>query len=413
MSLLITKKAAPATPAANKSMLYIDTADNKIKQIDPNGVINTLPQDGLRDRNIITNGGFTIQQRLTAASSAITGISTTTRAGQVADRWAVTASVAANLNWAQIDTAAAVETGLLARYYGSIIKSTAVKKVMLSQFIINSEMAHLRGQKVRLSVKTNIKVGNAQTLKLGLLQLSAAGTVDVCPAFLSGAWSVSAGTDPAWGTNIAAIAPDASPSAENGTISGSYLNISALQTTWLRSSCVFTVPSNAKNLVVVLFSDDSGGATDNISIAELQLTQGPEIVDYVEPPLAEMLIRCQRFFCKSFPLTVVPAASVAVATGGNGETGMIMKAGAVALASAIQIRFPIRMWRTPTLTLFTPVAAGAVPYRINGTGPAVQTTVATTGLLDMGAVVTSTGDAAGAVGDLVGLHYTAEAEFIT
>lgn len=70
------------------------------------------------------------------------------------------------------------------------------------------------------------------------------------------------------------------------------------------------------------------------------------------------------------------------------------------------------MWKTPALTLYAPVGAGAVPYRINGTTPAAQTTAATTGLLDMGAVVTATGDVNGAVGDMVGVHYSAEAEFV-
>lgn len=411
--LTLTKGAVPSTPAANKASLFIDTADRKTKVIDDNGVISTLNNDGLQDRNILTNGGFNIQQRMAVASTAIAGISTTTRAGQVADRWAVTASVASNLNWQQVDTSGAADSLLESRYYGSIISATAGKKVMLSQFIINSEMAHLRGKKVRVSVKTSQKVGSeGQTFKLGLLQLTAAGTVDVSPAFLSGAWSASGGTDPSWGTNIAAITPDASPTGENGTINGAYLEIST-SLAWKRSSAVFTVPTNAKNLVVVLFANATGGTTDNISIAEFNLTQGPDIVNYKEPPLAETLLRCQRFFCKSFPLGVVPAAAVAVATGGNGEVGIIGKAGATALAAVIQVRFPIRMWKTPTMTLFTPVGAGAVPYRINGTTPAVQTAAATTGLLDMGAVVTATGDASGAVGDMVGVHYTAEAEFIT
>lgn len=412
---VLTKTAAPATPAANKSAIYVDTTDRRLKQIDDNGVISTLTEDGSKDRNIITNGSFRIQQRVAAASTAIPAVSTTTRAGQVADRWAVTTSVASNLNWAQIDTAAAVETGLLARYYGSIISATAGKKVMISQFLINSEIAHLRGQKVRLSVKTNQKVGAGQTYKLGLLQLNASGTVDVCPAFLSGAWSTTTGVDPAWGTNLAAITPDASPTGEGGTITGSYLNITTLVTTWQRSSCVFTVPTNAKNLVVVLFSDATGGTTDNISISEFRLTQGAEIIDWVEMPLSFELFRCQRFFCKSFPLTVVPAASLSEATAGSGATGMIGKAGATALAANYSIQFPTVMWKVPTIVYFTPTAAGAQCWRFSGAAAAAQTATAsrTNSVTDRAVVVTATGDAAGTVGDLVGVHYTAEAEFIT
>lgn len=406
----MTKSAAPATPATNKANVFVDTADFGVKAIDSNGVIWTLANDGMHDRNVLTNGGFMVQQRVAVASTAIPSVSTTTRAGQVADRWAVTTGNVTTTSWAQTDTAAAPETGLQSRYYGRITQATNAAKFILSQFMINSDMAHLRGKKVRLSCKIKQIVGSNQAYKLGLLQLASAGTVDVCPTFSSAIGA--SGASPTWGTNLSAITPDASPTGENGTINGSYLEITSTAA-WVRSSCVFTIPTDAKNLCVVLIKDATGGATDSAGVAEFSLTQGPDIIDWVQQPLAEELIKCQRFFCKSFPLTVVPAASVAVATGGNGETSVITKAGAVALAATIQVRFPVRMWKTPTMTLFTPVAAGAVPYRINGTTPSAQTTAATTGLLDMGAVVTATGDAAGAVGDLVGVHYTAEAEFIT
>lgn len=412
---LMTKQAAaPSLPAANKVKYFVD-ADRRLKTLDENGVISVLSEIGLQDRNVLTNGGMMVQQRVATASTAIPGITTTTRAGQVADRWAVTTSVASNLNWAQIDSIAAAETGLLARYYGSIISASAGKKVMLSQFLIASDIAHLRGQRVRVSVKTNQKVGSPQTFKLGLLQLNASGTVDVCPAFLSGAWSTTTGVDPAWGTNLAAIAPDASPTGENGTISGSYLNITTTQNAWQRSSACFTVPANAKNLVVVLFADATGGTTDNLSASEFQLTQGLEIIDFVQPPLAEELVRCLRFFCKSFPLTVVPAASVTEASGGSGVTGRVGIAGAVALACYVGIQFPVPMWRVPTIVYFTPTAAGAQMFRLDGTGPVAQTATAsrTNSVTTNGAVCSATGDAAGVVGNLVAVHYTADAEFVT
>jgi hypothetical protein len=367
---------------------------------------------GLRDYNALTNGGFAVQQRVATASTLIPSVSTTTRAGQVADRWAVTVSNVATVNWAQIDSSGTPETGLLSRYYGSIVSTAQAKKVMISQWMINADMAHLRGQQVRLSVKTNQKVGAAQVYKLGLLQLNSSGTVDVSPAFLSGAWSVVDTTDPSWGTNLAAIAPDASPTVENGTITGSYLNITSGVTTWQRSSCCFTVPSTAKNLVVVLFSNITGGATDNISIAEFQLTSGAEIIPYVAAPVGEEVLLCQRFFSKSFPLTTVPAASIAVATAGTGSQGIIGVAGAVAQAVKIPVQFPVQMWKTPTVTLFTPVNAGAVPMRIDGTSPASQTSVLQLGNTDRGLTVKATGDASGVVGDLVGVHWTADAELV-
>lgn len=413
--LLMTKSAAPATPAANKVNTFVDTADRRVKAIDETGLISTLNNDGMKNVNRIINGGMRVQQRCATASTAIAGVTTSTRAGQVADRWAVTTSVASNLNWAQIDTAGAQEAGLQARYYGSIISATAGKKVMLSQFILGSDMAHLRGQKVRVSLKHNQKVGAGQTYRLGLIQLNVSGTVDVCPAFLSGAWSTTTGVDPAWGTNLAAIAPDASPTGENGTINGSYLDITTVATTWTRSSCVFTVPTNAKNLCVVFFSNATGGTTDNISVSEVQLTQGPDIVDFTDGLLADDVYACQRFYCKSFPLTTVPAASLTEAAAGCVQ-GILGKAGSgTVLGSIIPVQFPVQMWKVPTITLFTPIGAGAVVYRVTGTTPAVQGATATRALTDRGLTVTATNEATtnGVIGDMVGIHYVAEAEFIT
>lgn len=415
MGLKMTKGSAPSTPAANKTEQYVDTADRRTKSIDDNGVISTFNNSGLMERNVVTNGGFIIQQKVATGSTAIAGISTTTRAGVVADCWSVTTSVASNLNWAQIDTSAAPETGLNSRYYGSIISSTAGKKVMISQWILNAEMMHLLGKKVRLSIKHNQKVGSGQIYKLGLLQLTSAGTVDTSPAFLSGAWSAVTSTDPAWNTNISPITPDASPTGENGTINGSYLEVTTVATTWTRSSCVFTVPTNAKNLVVVFFSNSTGGTTDNISVAECQLTRDPEIVEYIEPPYNDTLIRCQRRYCKSFPMTVVPAASVSVANGGYGASGILSKAGSgVANCCFITIQFPARMWKVPTITLFTPTTTGAVVFRHTGTTPASQgtTAVQTNATTDYGTVITATSEATvnGTVGDLVSVHYVADAE---
>lgn len=408
------KEATPNTPASGNSVIYNDTADNRMKQISDSGVISNLGNIGDMPSNILYNGGMLIQQRVATASTAITGISTTTRGGVVADRWSVTTSVASNLNWAQIDSSGAAETNLLARYYGSIISSSAGKKVMISQFIINRDMAHLRGQKVRVSIKHNQKVGSGQLFKLGLLQLNASGTTDTSPAFLSGAWSTTTGVDPAWGTNIAAITPDASPTGENGTITGSYLNITTVATTWTRSSCVFTVPTTAKNLFVVFFNDATGGTTDNISMTEIQLTQTATIVDYVEPQAPLQLTKCQQFFNSSFPQTVVPAASLSEATAGSGVCGDIGKAGATALAANFGIVFPVVMWKVPTVTYFTPTVAGAQCFRYSGAAAAVQTATAsrTNSVTTKGVVVTATGDASGAVGDLVGVHYTADSEIV-
>lgn len=405
----MTKQAVPSTPATDKSEIYVDTNDLRLKQIDSNGVISVFNNDGLMDRNILTNPGFYIQQRVATASTAIPSVSTTTRAGQVADRWAVTTGNATSTLWAQVEAGAAPETGLLAKYYGRITQATNAAKLIFSQFLINADINHLRGLKVRLSIKLKQFVGSNQTYKLGLLQLTAAGTIDVCPQFISAIGA--SGVTPTFGTNLSLIAPDASPTGENGTINGNFLEVTSTAG-WVRSSAVFTIPTDCKNLCLIVIKDATGGNTDSIGVAEFQMTQGPDIVDFIHPPLAEELMKCQRYFNKSFPLTTVPAVSLTVAAAGTGPASIIGKAGATALAVHIPIQFPIKMWKTPTVTLFTPTSTGAVPWRVDGTTPAAQTSAAQVGLTDTGVTITATGDANGAVGDLVSVHYVADAEFV-
>src|SRR5260221_4076192 len=201
--LILTRVAAPATPAVDKSAVYIDTADRRIKQLDDNGVISTLSNIGMQNLNVLTNGGLSIQQRVATAATAIPSVSLTTRAGQVADRWAVTVGNVTTPLWTQIDTGTAVETGLLAKYYGKITQNTNAAKFIFSQFLANQDIAHLRGGKIRLSVKIKQFVGANANYRLGLLQLNTSGTIDVSPAFISAIGGASVA--PTWGTNLVAI----------------------------------------------------------------------------------------------------------------------------------------------------------------------------------------------------------------
>jgi hypothetical protein len=279
---------------------------------------------------------------------------------------------------------------------------------MISQYKIASDMAHLRGQDVRVSVKIKQKVGAAQNYKLGLIQLQAAGTVDAPPAFLSGAWSTTTGVDPAWSANTAAIAPDASPVGENGTITGNYLVITSTAG-WVRSSCVFTVPTDCKGLYVVLFSDATGGATDNLSVAEFSMTQGQDIVDWVSEPFFSALTRCLPYYCKTFAYGTPPAQNLGAAT--DPLMAMIMVAGATALAATHAWRYPMRMWRTPpTVTTYSPAAASAEAYNI--TQAVAHTSTTKIAQLDSGVVFTSTGGLSGALGQRAGLHIIADAEMV-
>lgn len=404
--IVLTRVATPSTPATDKSAIYIDTADRRAKQIDDNGLVSILNNDGLQDRNNLTNGGFMIQQRVATGATAIPSVSATTRAGQVADRWAVTAGNVTTPLWTQVDSGTAPETGLVTKFYGKVTQNTNAAKFILSQFLANEDMAHLRGKKVRLSVKVKQFVGSNANYRLGLLYLTSSGTIDVCPAFISAIGNAS--VEPTWGTNLTPITPDATPTGENGTISGAGLTI-ASTVAWVRSSCVFTIPSTALNLCFVFYRDTLGAASDAVGVAEFQMTEGPDLVDYVPAPRAEELLKCQRYFYKTFAYGTVPVTNAGISTGCvKWNVGV---AGAVA-GTWSHHPFAIPMWKAPTITLFNPAAANAQVRQIGST-PGDCSVSSGAEITDRGCAFTTTPTANAVVGTSVGVHFTAESEFIT
>lgn len=381
-------------------------ADRRVYAIDAFGNISVLSEMGLQDLNLLDNSGFLIQQRVAVAATAIPGLSLTTRAGQVADRWAVTTGNVTTTQWQQVDTGSVPEAGLTSKFYGKIIQITNAAKFILSQFKASEDIVHLRGSKVRVSVKIKRFVGADANYRLGLLQLTAAGTIDVCPAFISAIGGAS--IDPTWGTNLAMIPPDATPIGENGAISGNALTITSTSA-WVRSSAVFSVPTDCKNLCVVLYRDTIGAANDALGVSEFQLTQGSDIIDFVSLPREMSLFRCQRYFNKSFGQLIVPAQNLGVTTG-------ILK-WSVGVAGAVAgnwgyFPFPVVMWKIPTIILFNPAAANAQARQLSATAGDC-TTSSGAEITDRGFGVTCTPGATAVIGSRLGVHYTAEAEFIT
>ncbi len=402
----LNKVATPSTPAAGKLSIFYDTADNKLKSIDEFAVVRAVELDGWRDHPTIGNGEMEFWQR--QAPGTLTTYSSVGGRVYTADRWFVS-NENLSVQAIRVDTETAKETGFGVRYYGQFSKITTTGKFMIGQLLSSTVIASMRGSQVRLQF--NMKASAAKTIRLGLVQLAAAGTVDAVP-ISAGTWITAWGAntvDPTLGTNLAYLTPVAN-SADGGTISGSAMSC-ACTTAWKRFSCVFAPPVDCHDLMLCIWTDSQFAAADSVSFGECCIYDGPEVrTNFVAFPASIEFNRLQRYYCKSFPVLTAPAASLSVAAAGAGEVGVVARAGALALADTIPIYFPIVMRGVPVVTLYTPVGAGAVPYRINGTTPAVQTAVAQLGLTERGLVVTATGDAAGAIGDLVGVHYTADAE---
>lgn len=396
--IILATETTPATPSAGNVTVFADTNDDgKVKSVTSSGQVYTLNMSGF-DKNLLINGGFDFWQRTTPGTGFTIGGSATVRA-YGPDRWAGLAS-AANVTVQRVDTQAAPETGLNARYYCRLIKTAATGKFAFAQVVEGHPSMAVRGRKVRVQFKMRRAVAAAMTVRLGLIQLNSAGTIDTMPATYISAFGAS-GTDPTLGASLAYITPDAG-TAINGTITGSALSC-ALSGSWANYSAVFTVPSNCKNLIASVWADATTLAVnDECLIAEAGLFDGPDTLDWVPSPYQWELERCQRFYEKSFSVDTVPAANVLpgrlVINAGN--TG--------ALANTSGVRFRVEKRASPTMTFFNPNAAGAQVRDLIVAGDTTATAAANA--TTTGCDVTYTGNATTAKGNSCAVQFTAESE---
>lgn len=387
--------ADPAIPAATSNSTYPNVS-GQMKSISGNGRQQIL---SATDRpNLLMNSGLWFAQRQAAAT--LTTYSATADRAKGPDGWAFT-NENASVQYIRVDTSSAPESGLQGRFYGSVTKITANGKIVLTQVIEGTDCQAIRGRTVTFQLW--MKSTTAMTLRLGVFQLTSAGTIDAPPATFISAFG-GASTDPTLGANVSYIAPNGSVTPDNGSTVGNAVNCS-VTTTWQRFGACFNIPTTVKNVFVAIWSDSQITTTNGFSWSQASLTDGYEIQEWNPLPVMTEKLRCMRFYQKSFIEATAPATNVGANTGES--KGIAGKATAVANAGFIWHRFSPPMHHNAAMTLFNPAAANALMRNETGAADMGATTVTATTENDT--LINATGVAATAVGDLVGIHWTAEA----
>lgn len=399
-NLILNDSAAPSTPASGKAALYVSTS-KLLRIVDSNGNDSSLHNN--IKYNYLRNGGFWFAQRQ-APGSTVTYNSSSARAF-TADGWAIT-NENASMTYLRTDARSTPESGLHSPYYGSFVKSTSTGKLTISQCIESNDVIQLRGRTVRVTLDLKRIVADSN-VRIGLMQLTSSGTVDTIPATFVSAYNGSS-VDPTWGTNLALIAPKTGRTPLNCTVSGSAVT-AAITSTWKTVSFVVDVPSNCRNLLVVVWTDAGIASTNGIAVGGASLTEGEDLQDWQSQDIGTELARCQRFYSKSFDVDDNPVAAGGV---GNGEfSSIVVKAGATALAFMGHVRYPVVMFKVPTVATFNPTTASNTnPRRYTGAAAADLTAVATANISTRSFELTATGEASGTVGDRASVHWTADGE---
>jgi hypothetical protein len=400
--LRLNQVAAPSAPASGKNELFYDSTLKRVRSIDEKGAKVDVSA-GLDSIKTLVNGSFRFAQRQTPGT--LTSYALTTGRSFAADRWGMTIQTS-SLQYARVDTNTAPETGLSARFYGQFKQITGAGKFIVSQVMEASQCLNMRGRQVRLQI--SLKASSAKTIRLGLLQLTASGTVDTIPAAFESAFGADT-VDPTFGTNLSKIAPDLVVLAAFGATPGTQsIRNNAIDcsvtTSWQNFGGLFTVPSDCKNLIVVIWTDAQFSVNDILNVSQITLLNQTGDCDWNEWPVATELAISQRYYCKSFPVDTAP-----VQTGGlaGSVRGNVAVAGAVAAPDAY-IRFPVNMRANPTMTYFNPSAGNAFLRNVTAGTDATATANGTVG--EDAVDVSATGLAAWTVAQSTAVHYTADAE---
>jgi len=123
-----------------------------------------------------------------------------------------------------------------------------------------------------------------------------------------------------------------------------------------------------KNVALIVWADDLDmvASTDSFQLAEVQLHEGSALAPYSLPSFEEEFAKCQRFYRKTFNQSVEPGQN-------QGQLGALAMASSYLRSSGgdhygVKVEFSAPMFKTPTLTLYSPSATSAQWYNTTDGG---------------------------------------------
>lgn len=183
-------------------------------------------------------------------------------------------------------------------------------------------------------------------------------------------------------------------------------NISVPNAAATRIELAIADMGDCSNGVEVIVKADCGAVvTKNFDLTEWQMELGDGTTPFDHRPIGETIALCQRYFEKSFNLATAPAQNAGTSTGEFSHTA--------ATAGATIQRFALMSFKTPkraapTMVLFNPAVANAEAR--DETAAADCTATAAARITENSFSVNPTGAAGTAVGNRLGVHWTADSE---
>ena len=317
--------------------------------------------------------------------------------GYVADQTIVVQQdYVTNANGNNIST----EQAGVAQNYGFMVTSvTATNKFAIIQYIDAATARPYWGSTLSAHVKLDAlkQAANAVPIKARLLYRSSApDTLAQDEPIVT--W---AGDEPVYKSGWSSIAPKNDPA---------YSIVNGKNTLLFEGFDLTSVPSDNANMTMALViyttaNMTSTGTPDNIVFNRVSLVENDFAIECNSLSFDETLRRCQYYYQKSFAAGTLPAANVGLVNAYTGINGVV---GNVANTAGPQVRFPVEMRATPSVTTYNP-GAGTSTYVYNIVNGVAWAATSTNYIGVRGFYVFGTPNSTSTAGHGSAIHWTANA----
>lgn len=260
---------------------------------------------------------------------------------------------------------------------------SAASQFGIVHFLDAQDSKALRGQTVSLSVDA---WGTAVT-NLRMAVIEWASTADTLTSDVVGTWGAG---NPTLATNWSYIGTPASLVITSSRTRVKVENI--------------TISGTVNNLGVFIWTPDLQTSTDVLNIARVKMEVGALASPFAPRLFEDELSKLARYFWKSFAIGTAPAQNVGA---GTGELCFMAGSAGAGSQRGQTENFPVVMRGIPAMTFYNPAAANANVRDLNA--------AADGGAISAGNVtprcfrVSANGNAGTVVGNILAIHYTADA----
>ena len=277
--------------------------------------------------NRLINGQFQIDQRVNSATARSDDT-------YCLDRWYVLTQTASVQVTQQTDQEDGTPFNIRLTQ-----NQAAAQRMGLAQIIESKNCKDLRAKVVAMAAR--VRISNSQAVRYAILEWT--GTADSVTSDVVNDWTSSTYTAGNFFlaanltvTAVGSITPNAATWTDLTTLSA-------------------TLGSSGNNLIIFIWTEGTAAQNVTLDIGRARFGAGASAPTIPLPSYSDELLRCNRYYWKSFAMATAPAQNA----GTTGAISAQSRNGTGAGGVGAFVVFPCRMFASPTITTYNPSAANA------------------------------------------------------